>query len=104
VQCCLSLVEELAGVSGEVPVMLVVDDYNALYGPTGYGKTVAHTSDRGLVTYRRQMLQMEQLNLVRGRGAAGGHLGGAFPPILDLRFDLAALSSCHTLIVYLCVC
>ena len=66
VDCCLRLVGELCAVSTELPVLMAVDDYNALYGPTGYGRTVTHTSDRGLATYRRQLLQVEQLNLVRG--------------------------------------
>lgn len=64
VECCLALINELAAVSEQQPVLLAVDDYNALYWTTEYGRTLFREPDNGPAYSVRKPLQVEQLNLV----------------------------------------
>lgn len=62
--CCLLLVKELAALSSEVPVLLAVDAYNALYWHTDYGRTI-HRTPRGRPAYQyRAEVPVAKLNLV----------------------------------------
>jgi hypothetical protein len=45
--------------------MFAVDDYNALYGATEYGRHVRSTDERGNTTVSRVPLTVSQLRLVR---------------------------------------
>jgi hypothetical protein len=62
----LTLVQELAAASstGE-RVLLAVDDYNALYHRSDYGRTLFVTPPSGPAYQYRRAVPIEQLNLVR---------------------------------------
>lgn len=64
VECCLALIQELAAVSETQPVLLAVDDYNALYWQTEYGRTVFVKPDNGPDYQYRKPVRVSQLNLV----------------------------------------
>lgn len=66
VECCLALVNELAAVSHQQPVLLAVDDYNALYWTTEYGRTFFRQPENRPAYTVRKLLTVEQLNLVSG--------------------------------------
>lgn len=64
VDCCLQLINELSAASTDTPVLLAVDDYNALYWQTEYGTTV-HKAPRGKPAYQyRKEVKVNKLNLV----------------------------------------
>ena len=64
VDCCLQLIHELSAASADTPVLLAVDDYNALYWRTDYGSTV-HKAPRGKPAYQyRKEVKVSRLNLV----------------------------------------
>eukprot|EP00879_Flechtneria_rotunda_P024773 GHRR01026283.1.p1 GENE.GHRR01026283.1~~GHRR01026283.1.p1 ORF type:complete len:312 (+),score=113.83 GHRR01026283.1:643-1578(+) len=63
VDCCLQLVHELAALSTQQPVLLAVDDYNALYWKTDYGVTKLVTPEgRPPYQYRKE-LKVTRFNL-----------------------------------------
>jgi hypothetical protein len=60
-----ALVGEMAALpAAGTPCLLAVDDYSALWGPTGYGRHEALGSNQGSVVTRRHPLTVEDLNLV----------------------------------------
>lgn len=63
-ECCLALIRELAAVSHTQPVLLAVDDYNALYWATEYGRTLFRNPPNRPAYSVRKPLSVEQLNLV----------------------------------------
>lgn len=63
-ECCLSLIKELAAISAHQPVLLAVDDYNALYWKTDYGTTLFREPADGPAYSVRKPLSVTQLNLV----------------------------------------
>jgi hypothetical protein len=65
-ECCLALIQELTAVSQQQPVLLAVDDYNALHWTTEYGKTLFREPKNGPAYSVRKPLVVEQLNLVSG--------------------------------------
>eukprot|EP00878_Enallax_costatus_P017811 GHUV01018716.1.p1 GENE.GHUV01018716.1~~GHUV01018716.1.p1 ORF type:complete len:371 (+),score=129.58 GHUV01018716.1:159-1271(+) len=64
VECCLQLIHELSAASADTPVVLAVDDHNALYWRTDYG-TAVHKTPRGKPAYQyRKEVKVNKLNLV----------------------------------------
>lgn len=64
VECCLQLIKELAAVSAQQPVLLAVDDYNALYWTTEYGRTIFREPEGKPAYSVRKPLHVQHLNLV----------------------------------------
>ncbi|KAI8473917.1 MAG: mitochondrial ribosomal death-associated protein 3-domain-containing protein [Monoraphidium minutum] len=80
VSCCLALINELAAAAatpGGPRVLLAVDNYDALYGPTGYGVTATKEGAGGGAYLHRRQLAVEELTLASGmRLLARRNLGG----------------------------
>lgn len=72
VDCCLALINELAAVSTSQPVLLAVDDYNALYWATEYGKTLFKQPTDGPAYSVRCSIPVGTLNLVSDDGGSSG--------------------------------